>query len=180
TSNEYMIQTATKQLSRRNFLKNAGGAGIALWLGTSAKGGAHTTTDIATAKNFTPYILVESNNNITIFNIRPEMGQGTFQSVPGVIAEEFEVSLDQVTIKQTNGEKEFGSQQRAGGSASIRTAYNDLRKLGASAKAVFLTAAARKWNVSEDECYAENAKIFHKPTKRSFTYGELIEAASTL
>src|SRR6476660_6477476 len=108
------------------------------------------------------------------------MSQGTFQSVPTLIAEEFEVSLDQVTIKQTNGEKEFGPQQRAGGSASIRTGYNDLRKIGASAKAVFITAASRKWNVSEDECYATNGKIFHKPSKRSFTYGSLIEEASAI
>jgi isoquinoline 1-oxidoreductase beta subunit len=169
-----------KQVSRRSFIRNTGTAGIALWLGISAKGNTGKTTDIASAKNFTPYILVESNDNITIYNIRPEMGQGTFQSVPAVIAEEFEVSLDQVTIQQTNGEKEFGPQQRAGGSASIRTGYNDLRKIGASAKAVFLTAASKKWNVSEDECYAENGSIFHKPTKRSFSYGAVIEEASAL
>ena len=176
----HMSEISVNQLSRRKFLKNAGGAGIALWLGISVKGGTIATTDITTAKNFTPYILIESNGNITIYNTKPEMGQGTFQSIPSLIAEEFEVSLDQVTIKQSNGEKELGTQQRAGGSASIRTNYTDLRKVGASAKAVFLTAASKKWNVSEDECYAENGKIFHKPTKRSFTYGELIEEASTL
>ena len=175
-----MSETSVQQLSRRNFIKNAGVTSVGLWLGLSAKGFTSTTSNPVLGKNFTPYILVESNNNITIYNIRPEMGQGTFQSVPALIAEEFEVSLDQVTIKQTNGEKEFGPQQRAGGSASIRTGYNDLRKIGASAKAVFLTAASKKWNVSEDECYAENGKIFHKPTKRSFTYGALIEEASTL
>lgn len=168
------------QVSRRNFIKHTGSAGIALWLGISAKGFAEKTPDIATAKNFTPYILVESNNNITIYNIRPEMGQGTFQSVPAVIAEEFEVSLDKVIIKQTNGEKEYGPLQRAGGSSSIRTAYSDLRKIGASAKAVFITAASKKWNVSEEECYAEDGKIYHKSTKKSFAYGALIEDASTI
>ena len=175
-----MIQAKTKQVSRRNFIKNTSGASIALWLGLNAKGSIGATNNIATVKNFTPYILVDSDNNITIYNIRPEMGQGTFQSVPAVIAEEFEVSLNHVTIKQTNGEKEFGPQQRAGGSSSIRTAYNDLRKIGASAKAVFITAASKKWNVSEDECYAEDGKIFHKPTKRSFTYGALVEEASAI
>lgn len=168
------------QVSRRTFIKNTGGASIALWLGISSKGFAATTPDITTLKNFTPYILVDADNNITIYNIRPEMGQGTFQSVPAVIAEEFEVSLDQVTIKQTNGEKEFGPQQRAGGSASIRTGYSDLRKIGASAKAVFMAAACKKWNAKEDDCYASNGKIFHKPTNRSFTYGALIEEASAI
>src|SRR5690349_2537633 len=108
-----MSGTSVKQLSRRNFIKHASVTGVGLWLGLSAKGFTHTTSGSVSAKNFTPYILVESNNNITLYNIRPEMGQGTFQSVPAVIAEEFEVSLEQVTIKQTNGEKEFGPQQRA-------------------------------------------------------------------
>lgn len=48
------------------------------------------------------------------------MGQGTFQSIPALIAEEFEVSLDQVIIKQSNGEKELGAAQRAGGRSSVR------------------------------------------------------------
>src|SRR4029079_3853618 len=173
-------ETQLKSISRGYFLKNTAGASIALWLGLNAKGGVAATDNIATAKNFTPYILVESNNNITIYNIRPEMGQGTFQSVPAVIAEEFEVSLNQVTIKQTNGEKEFGPQQRAGGSASIRTGYSDLKKIGAPAKAVFIAAACKKWNAKEDDCYASNGKIFHKPTNKSFTYGALIEEASAI
>ena len=124
------------QVSRRQFIRNAGGAGIAFWFGLSAKGTPGKIPDVVTGKNFTPYIIVEVNGKITIYNIRPEMGQGTFQSVPALIAEEFEVSLDQVIIKQSNGEKALGTQQRAGGSASIRTSYTRLRKIGASAKAV--------------------------------------------
>jgi isoquinoline 1-oxidoreductase beta subunit len=92
------------------------------------------------------------------------MGQGTFQSIPAIIAEEFEVSLDQVTIKNTNGEKPFGDRQRAGGSSSIRTNYTDLRKVGASAKEVFIQAACARWQVDSSSCYAENGKVIHKPT----------------
>jgi len=122
------------QLSRRSFIKHTGGAGIALWLGVSANGTPKKFLDAVDAKNFTPYILVEPNGNITIFNTKPEMGQGTFQSVPALIAEEFEVGLDQVIIKNTNGEKEFGNQQTAGGSSSIRSNYTTFRKIGASQK----------------------------------------------
>src|SRR5215471_16363525 len=97
------------QVSRRDFIKNAGGAGIALWLGLNAKSDPGKTFDIGEAKNFTPYILIEPGGGITIFNTKPEMGQGTFQAIPALIAEEFEVSLDQVTIKQSNGEPELGT-----------------------------------------------------------------------
>ena len=167
------------QVSRRSFIKNAGGASVALWLGLSNKVFAGKTGDAFEA-NFTPYIIVESNGNITLFNTKPEMGQGTFQSIPALIAEEFEVSLDQVTIKLTNGEKEFGNSQSAGGSSSIRTSYSDLRKIGASAKEVFIQAAATKWQVDATSCYAENGKVFHQPTKKSFSYGELVEDAAKL
>ena len=168
------------QVSRRSFIKNAGGTGIALWLGINLRGNIFITTEIVEAGNFTPYILVEAAGTITIFNTKPEMGQGTFQSIPAIIAEEFEVSLDQVTIKNTNGEKPFGDRQRAGGSSSIRTNYTDLRKVGASAKEVFVKAGSTRWQVDPSSCYAENGKVIHKPTNRAFTYGELVGDASKL
>ncbi len=166
-------------VSRRSFIKNTTGATVALWLGLSAKGNPHSLTNIDDAKNFSPYIIVESNGTITIFNTKPEMGQGTFQSIPALIAEEFEVSLSQVVIKNTNGEKEFPG-QNAGGSSSVRGSYAALRKVGAAAKAVFLAAAATKWQVDEASCYAEEGKIYHRPTKKSFTYGELVHDAAKL
>jgi isoquinoline 1-oxidoreductase subunit beta len=169
-----------KQLSRRNFIKHTGGAGMAIWLGISARGFAGKTLNIAGAKNFTPYILVEAAGGITIYNTKPEMGQGTFQSIPALIAEEFEVSLDQITIKQSNGEKELGPAQRAGGSSSVRTSYTQLRKIGASAKEVFIKAASIAWQVEVGSCFAENGKVVHRPSNRSFTYGDLVEQASKL
>jgi len=167
------------QVSRRSFIRNTGGASVALWLGLSNKFFVDKTSDVFEA-NFTPYIIVESNGHITLFNTKPEMGQGTFQSIPALIAEEFEVSLDQVIIKLTNGEKQFGNSQSAGGSSSVRTSYKQLREIGASAKEVFIRAAAAKWNVDAADCYAENGKVFHKPTKKFFSYGELVEDASKL
>jgi isoquinoline 1-oxidoreductase subunit beta len=168
------------QVSRRSFLKNSGGAGIALWLGISTWDNAAKASNIYKAKNFTPYIIVDSGGSITIFNTKPEMGQGTFQSIPSLIAEEFEVSFDQIIIKQSNGEPAFGPNQRAGGSASIRTSYSDLRKVGASAKEVFITAASIQWQVDASSCYAENGKVIHRPTNRSLSYGELVVEASKL
>ncbi len=168
------------QLTRRHFIQTSGTASLALCLGISNKGIAKNTTSNMVGKNFNPLILVESNGNITIYNTKPEMGQGTTQSVPAMIAEEFEVSLDQVTIKQTNGEKEFGFGQRAGGSSSIRTGYTQFRKVGAAAKAVFILAASARWQVDPSTCYAENGTVVNSTTKKVLTYGELVEDASKL
>ncbi len=175
-----MILTTKKQLSRRNFIKNAGGTSIALWLGITIKGGIGKTPQALSSKKFTPYILVESNGSITLYNTKPEMGQGTFQSIPALVAEEFEVSLGQVTIRNTSGEKEFGPGQSAGGSSSIRSNYTQLRKMGAAAKELFISAAGITWNVPVDSCYAENGKVIHKATGKALSYGDLLEEASKL
>ena len=170
------------RVNRRNFLRMSGLGGIALVLGVSDRTGK---TELAAVGNLeeayklTPYVFIEKTGTITLMNPKPDMGQGTYQSVPALIAEELEVALDAVNIVQTGGEKEYG-RQVSGGSTSVRLNYVVLRKVGASAKQMLLTAAAGQWKVPAEECYAENGKIFHKPTGKSFTYGELAEAASKL
>jgi isoquinoline 1-oxidoreductase beta subunit len=170
----------TRLVSRRSFMKNAGGATLGLWLGVSSNGLFTSGNSPSTVKNFSPFILVESDGTITLFNTKPEMGQGTFQSIPALIAEEFEVSLDKVNIKLTNGEKEFGDGQWAGGSRSVVNSYQSMRKVGAAAREVFIQAAASKWQVDPSTCYAENGMVIHRETKKSYSYGDLVEEASKL
>ncbi len=93
-------------IDRRNFLKLSGLSGMALVLGVSAKPGNKkllAVGDLAESYKLTPYIFIEKTGRITLMNPKPDMGQGTFQSVPALIAEELEVSLDAVTIVQTGG-----------------------------------------------------------------------------
>ena len=179
-------------IDRRNFIRITGITGAGLVIGLSVKANGATAvknitpatveslSGIAESFELTPFVIIEKSGQITIFNTRPEIGQGTFQSIPALIAEELEVSLDQVTIKQTGGEKQFGPGQSAGGSASVRTSYQHLRKVGASAREMLVKAASQQWNVPVEECYAANAKVIHKPSGKSLGYGELAEAASKI
>ena len=177
--------TENINLNRRNFLKYTGLTGTALMLGFRVS--AENTEIVKGVEaesllgfEFSPNIIIEKSGKITIFNTKPDMGQGTFQSIPTIIAEELGVTLDQVTILQTGGEKKFGPGQSAGGSSSVRSNYNELRKMGAAGREMLLTAAAQQWSVPVSECYAENAKVFHKPSGKSISYGDLAEAASKL
>src|SRR5665647_3696652 len=128
------MEKISSNIDRRNFIKFTGITSAGLIIGLSVKGNngiaqvANLSNGMSTYE-LTPYIIIEKSGAITIFNTKPEMGQGTFQSIPSLIAEELEVSLDQVTITQTGGEKQFGSMQFAGGSMSVRSSYNDLRKV---------------------------------------------------
>lgn len=170
----------TSSINRRNFLKLSGFTSAALVIGFSPNRKAIAAVgDINEAYKITPYVIIEKGGKITIMNPRPEMGQGTYQSVPALIAEELEVSLEQVTIEQTSGEKEFG-RQVSGGSSSVRGNYKDLRKVGAAARTMLLKAASDSWKVPVEECYAENAKVYHKPSGKSVDYNELAEAAAKL
>ncbi|MCK8491928.1 molybdopterin-dependent oxidoreductase [Spirosoma sp. RP8] len=178
-------------IDRRSFLKAAGLTSAAFALGLSATeplaGPVLNLSDqtglaLPESVELTPFVLIEKSGRITLMNPRPEIGQGTYQSVPALIAEELEVSLDNVTILQTGGESKFGGlwSQAVGGSGSIRGGYTQMRKVGASARDMLIKAASQQWNVPAQECYAENAKIVHRPSGRKLSYGELAEVASKL
>jgi isoquinoline 1-oxidoreductase subunit beta len=175
----------TNSIDRRNFLRLTGITGAAFILGfKTAK--SNSIPDIvnlsarADLYQLTPWVIIEKSGQITIMNPKPEMGQGTYQSVPALIAEELEVPMEKVIIKQTQGEKEYGTWQGAGGSSSVRGNYFQLRKVGASGRAMLIAAAASTWKVPVTECYAENARVIHKPSGKSLGYGDLVEAASKL
>ena len=172
--------------SRRDFLKAAGLTGAAFALGLSSTetlaSPVLNVTGLPESAELTPYILIEKSGRIIIMNPRPEIGQGTYQSVPALIAEELEVPLDKVIIRQTGGETKYGAMwsQAVGGSGSIRGGYTQMRKVGASARDMLRQAASQQWNVPVDECFAENATIVHKPTGRKLTYSQLADVAAKL
>jgi isoquinoline 1-oxidoreductase subunit beta len=170
-------------INRRHFIRLTSLGGFAFALGFSSDAEGNETVVRATGADgiasITPYILIDYSGQITIMNSKPEMGQGTYQSVPAMIAEDFEVSLDQVKVKATSGEAVFG-RQVSGGSASVRTNYTAFRKIGASAREMLVKAGADQWKVPVEECYAENARVIHKPSGKSLSYAELAVAASKL
>lgn len=175
--------------SRRQFLKTAGAASafLAIGFGNAASLLAAPLRKILPEEfagevgeiELNNFILITPDNQITIFNPRPEMGQGTWQSMPALIAEELEVTLDMVDIRITSGAKRHG-RQGVGGSGSVRQSWEPLRKVGAAAKEMLTKAAANRWGVAETECFAEGKKIYHRPSGKAFTYGELVADAAKL
>ena len=174
--------------SRREFLKVASAAGAFLAIGFGPSGrlfaatlgfapGENTGADGETELN--NFILITPDNKITLFNPRPEMGQGTWQSMPALIAEELEVRLEEVDIRMTAGAKRHGP-QGSGGSASVRESWFPLRQVGAAAREMLTNAAAKRWGVPAETCYAADRKIHHRPSGKSLTYGELVADAAKM
>ncbi len=180
------METTISKLSRRNFIRLSGMTGAALTLGlyTEVKGEEvkiikpDVTKSLGTELN--AWISIDTSGKVTIMNHRAEMGQGAYQSVPQMIAEELEVDLNQVDIVFGVGnEKKYGS-QITGGSSTVRSAYKHLCRMGATAREMLIEAAAKKWKVDKNTCYAENGNVIHKPTGKKFHYGELVEEASKI
>ncbi|MBS1531454.1 MAG: xanthine dehydrogenase family protein molybdopterin-binding subunit, partial [Bacteroidetes bacterium] len=107
-------------------------------------------------------------------------GQGSYQSVPQIIAEELEVDIADVNIIFAQGSQTKYGSQITGGSSTISSSYKNLLKLSATARQMLITAAAAKWAVPASECYAESGSVIHKPSGKKFHYGELVADASKL
>jgi isoquinoline 1-oxidoreductase beta subunit len=168
-------------MNRRHFIQNTTLTGTALTLGFYWLNKEAVIAKTAEIKELelNPYILIDTAGKITLMNPRPDMGQGTFQSMAMLLAEELEVAIAQVNIVMTDGTKKYGS-QLSGGSSSVRNHWEPLRKAGATARTMLIKAAADKWKVSEVECYAQNAQVFHKPSGKSLPYSEVVEEAGKL
>lgn len=173
-------------LSRRNFIRLGSMTGAALSLGFyfPALGKEMEVLSTETAENLgiemNPWITIDTSGKVTITNHRSEMGQGSYQSVPQIVAEELEVNLDQVNIVFAPGHPSKYGSQVTGGSSTVRGIYKKLLNLSASAREMLIEAAANKWSVSKSECYAENGFVIHKPSGKKFNYGELVADASKL
>jgi isoquinoline 1-oxidoreductase beta subunit len=173
-------------LSRRNFIKISALSSAALTLGFYFPAGAKDAEVVsnATAESLglelNAFITIDKSGKVTITNHRSEMGQGSFQSVPQIIAEELEVDMNSVNIVFGPGNSQKYGSQLTGGSSTIRGAYQHLSRVGASAREMLKQAAANRWKVNVSECYAENGNVIHRPSNKKLHYGELVEEAAKL
>jgi len=168
--------------SRRNFLKTTSLTTFGFALGVSSFAKDAVLKKISPAilsLEINPFIIIDTVGNITLVNPRPDMGQGSTQAVPSLLAEELEVSLEKVKIVQSDGKGKYGN-QTSGGSSSVRALWQPIRKAGAAAREMLTQTAAKRWNVSVAECYAQDGKILLRGSDKSFTYGELADDASKL
>lgn len=176
----------TNAISRRNFLRVSSLAGTALCLGFYFPANAKKEELISASAaeqagfEFNAWIRIDTDGKVTLTDHRAEMGQGSYQSVPQIIAEELEVDLKDINVIFAKGDPDKYGNQITGGSSTIRGSYKNLLKLSATARVMLITAAAAKWNVPVGECHAESGHVIHKLSGKKFNYGELVTDASKL
>src|SRR4030081_1519898 len=166
-------------LSRRAFLQAGAAAGGGLMLSLSLPF-ANSEAEAAGAGGFAPnaFIRIGGDGQIVLTMPYVEMGQGTYTSIPMLIAEELEVDLKQVRVEHAPpNEKLYGNPllggiQATGNSNAVRAAWQPLRQAGATARTLLVSAAAKRWNVDPASCRAQRGEVRHAPTGRRLKDGE--------
>src|SRR5215467_8885656 len=176
-------------VSRRQLLVAGAAAGGGLLIGWHVDARPRILAKFAkaTPTAFAPnaFIRIDRNGRVTLIVSQVEMGQGTFTSMPMLLAEELEVGLDQVRVENAPPDEKlyaipgFGI-QATGASTSVRLLYEPLRRAGATARTMLVAAAAQTWNVEPASCQAHRGVVTHTPTGRKLAYGALADKAAKL
>jgi len=171
-------------LSRRSFLSASAAVGGGLMLGISLPLG-HSKA--AQSESFAPnaFIRIGSDGQIVLTMPYVEMGQGTYTSIPMLIAEELEVHLQQVRLEHAPpNEKLYANPllgvQATGNSNAMRGGWKPLREAGATARTMLVAAAAKRWGVDPQSCRAQEGAVIHASSGRRLTHGELAADAAKM
>ncbi|NDU91134.1 MAG: xanthine dehydrogenase family protein molybdopterin-binding subunit, partial [Ferrovum sp.] len=171
-------------VSRRNFLKVSAaiGGGFVLEFSfpmTSGAASGAPTTEV------NAWVVIHPDDRVVIRIARSEMGQGTFTALSQLVAEELDCDWVKVSAEFASPNENFRRHQvwgsmATGGSMGVRTSQDYVRKAGASAREMLISAAAERWKVSPTTCTVERGIITNGPRGRKLRYGQVAAAAARL
>lgn len=171
--------------NRRTFIRTSSLASGGLLIGfnffTACKDSVKPPIDISKLNfnDFNAFIKIADNGMVTIFSPNPEIGQGVKTSMPMLIAEELDVAWDNVFVQQGLLDTDNYKNQYAGGSNSIRLAWEPLRQTGATTRQMLVNAAAARWGVDASECTTKEGVITNAKGE-TLGYGDVVIEAAQL
>lgn len=163
-------------ISRRVFLASGAlaGDGFVAGFGSSPAEAAAGITRLG------PYVAIATDGTVTIRAKNPEIGQGIKTTLAMIVAEELDVDWARVQVEMAPVDEKVYGGQTAGGSTSIPTNYEMLRRVGASVRATFLQAAAQTFGAPVNELITQQGAVLHEVSGKRADYGQLAALAATL
>jgi isoquinoline 1-oxidoreductase beta subunit len=182
-----------ESLSRRDFLRVAGGAGAGLIIAIKLGGIAHAEPSGAAAAmrgteetiDATGFVKIAPDNTVTVVVKHLEMGQGPYTGITTLVAEELDADWSQMRAEAAPANAAlyknlaFGM-QGTGGSTAIANSYEQMRRAGATARAMLVAAAAQSWGVPAGEITVEKGVVKHAGSGKQATFGALAEQAAQI
>lgn len=174
------------RITRRRLLVAATGATVAvgasgLWLGVRriANERFHKAVDRGDAFSPSVYLAVQADGEVVIWLTRSEMGQGVSTALPMLIADELDAEWSRVRVEQAVAGDGFDyGQMFTAASSSVSGNWIELRRAGATAREMLISAAADQWGVSESACVADAGYVLHPDSERRLDFGSLAGAAA--
>jgi isoquinoline 1-oxidoreductase subunit beta len=172
-------------VSRRSFVCSVAAMGGGLALGFNVPFGERGAQAAVNPREITAWVVIEPDDTVIVRIARSEMGQGSFTALPMLVAEELECDWSKVRAEFVAPEENLRRNRIwgdmvTGGSRSIRTSQEYLRKAGATARDMLIAAAAARWNVAAGECTAANSVITHVPSGRHVRFGAVAAEAAKI
>jgi len=174
-----------KSPSRRGFILGASFTGGALLIGRVPAAQAAMPAGPPPGPPINPlaaFIKIAPNGDVTVVSKFLEMGQGSHAGVAAMICEELDADWSKVRFEHApNNAKLYANSlfhmQGTGGSSSIASSHKEMREAGASARHMFVQAAAQRWNVAASEITVKNGVVSH-PSGKSAGFGDLLADAA--
>jgi isoquinoline 1-oxidoreductase beta subunit len=183
------MEKTVKPTSRREFLKTGAtlGAGLTLAFHLPA-GAARRVAGQDAGKPFAPnaFIRIAPDDTVTVIVKHLEMGQGVNTGLPTLVAEELDVPWEKIRVESAPADASlynnlfFGPMQGTGGSTAMANSFEQLRRAGATARAMLVAAAADNWKVDASSLTTRDGMVLHRPSGRKASYGQLAQKAATL
>lgn len=132
------------------------------------------------------FVRIGVDDTVTVIVKHIEMGQGPFTGLATLVAEELDADWSKVRAEHAPADVKiynnilWGPVQGTGGSSAIANSYEQMRKMGAIARAMLVQAAANTWRVSASEITVDSGVIRHAKSAREGTFGEFVAAAGRL
>ena len=148
------------------------------WFKAEGKAGAMVASAVE-AGRFNAYLEISSLGKVILYSPNPEIGQGIKTAFPVVVAGELDVDWKDVEVRQANLDTQHFERQLTGGSGALKHSWDRLRKAGATARQMFIQAAAQTWKVDASTCKTAGGVVLG-PGGQKASYGSLASLAATM
>ena len=172
-------------LSRRRFLGASMGALVlGVLLPSTVLRAAHSAAaEIKPGTRIPAFLEIRPDGTALLRCPFVEGGQGIYTAFAQIVGEELDIAPERFSVECAPPGADYllvNGNRFTGGSFSVRSSYDTMRRLGASARQMLLQVAAAKLDVPIDSLSTQPGIVLHPASGRSLGYGELATVAAAL